>query len=41
MARRCHYYAFTIALECDVDRDQLEAIRNVLERANFLLKGYF
>ena len=27
--------------ECDVDRNRPEAIRNVLEHANLLLKGYF
>ena len=27
--------------ECDVDRDWSVATRNVLERANFLLEGYF
>ena len=41
MARRCHYCAFTIAPECDVDRDRLEAIKNLLDHANLLLKGYF
>ena len=27
--------------ECDVDRGRPDATRNVLERANFLLEGYF
>ena len=27
--------------ECDVDRDRPVATRNVLERANLLLEGYF
>ena len=27
--------------ECDVDRGQPEATKNVLERANLLLEGYF
>ena len=27
--------------ECDVDRGQLDATRNVLEHTNLLLEGYF
>ena len=27
--------------ECDIDRGRSEAIKNVLERANLLLEGYF
>ena len=27
--------------ECDVDRDQPDATRNVLESINLLLEGYF
>ena len=27
--------------ECDVDKGQLKATRNMLERANLLLEGYF
>ena len=28
-------------VKCDVGRGRSEATRNVLERANFLLEGYF
>ena len=27
--------------ECDVDRDRSDATRNVLERINLLIEGYF
>ena len=46
MARRCRalpvpcFFDFSSA-EYDVDKGQSEATRNVLERTNFLLGGYF
>ena len=46
MAR--HYWALRVPYffdcswaECDIDRGRLEAIRNALEGANFLLEGHF
>ena len=46
MARRCRALPVLCFsdypwAECDVDRGQSEATRNMLERANLLLKGYF
>ena len=46
MARRCRMlpvpgFSDCCWFECDVNRGQPVAIRNALERANFLLEGYF
>ena len=46
MARRCRALLVPCFfdcswVECDVDRGRLEATRNVLERTNLPLEGYF
>ena len=46
MARRCRVlsipcFSDSFWAECDVDRGQSEAVRNMWERANLHLEGFF